>query len=168
MKSQLRRPLVVLFLLLAASQCVVGGFPDPLTRATEGLPRGEFGSHCLASHFAGDLRSADRGGRETAPQLGKTAPQRKADAAQPLVLNAESFRHHVDRFNKDDEELYVNAVPNAAAWEFLKSNIPLFECPDEEIERTYYFRFWTYRKHLKETPDGWVVTEFLLADRRPR
>ena len=85
----------------------------------------------------------------------------RGDAAQPLVLQTESFRHHIDRFNNDDEELYVNAFPNAAAWEFLKSNIPLFECPDEEIERTYYFRFWTYRKHLKTTPDGWVVTEFL-------
>ena len=43
-----------------------------------------------------------------------------SNAAQPFLLDAESFRHHVDRFNKDDEELYVNAVPNAAAWEFLK------------------------------------------------
>jgi len=85
----------------------------------------------------------------------------KADAVQPLVLQAESFRHHVERFNNEDEELYANAFPNAKAWEFLKANIPLFQCPDEDIQRTYYFRFWTYRKHLKRTPDGWVVTEFL-------
>src|SRR5262249_10970554 len=25
----------------------------------------------------------------------------------------------------------------------------------------YYFRWWTYRKHIKETPAGFVVTEFL-------
>ncbi len=84
-----------------------------------------------------------------------------ADAARPLVLQAESFRHHVDRFNNEDEELYVNAFPNADAWEFLKANIPLFECPDKDFERTYYFRWWTYRKHVKETPDGYVITEFL-------
>ena len=88
-------------------------------------------------------------------------PAARADAAQPLVLQAESFRHHVERFNDDDEELYRNAFANAEAWEFLKANIPLFQCPDEDIQRTYYFRFWTYRKHLKKTPDGWVVTEFL-------
>ena len=39
--------------------------------------------------------------------------------------------------------------------------IPLFECPDEDIERTYYFRWWTYRKHFRKTSVGWVVTEFL-------
>ena len=29
------------------------------------------------------------------------------------------------------------------------------------MEQTYYFRWWTYRKHIKNTPDGYVVTEFL-------
>lgn len=86
-----------------------------------------------------------------------------AGAAPPAttVLHAESFRHYIDKFNQDDEELYKNDIPNAEAWEFLKVNIPLFECPDKDIERTYYFRWWTYRKHLKHTPDGWVITEFL-------
>jgi len=77
------------------------------------------------------------------------------------VLKAATFRHYIERFNRDDEELYSNAYPNNKAWEFIEANIPLFECPHEDIERTYYFRFWTYRKHLKNTPDGWVVTEFL-------
>jgi len=77
------------------------------------------------------------------------------------VLQPEAFRHYVDRFNADDEEHYVNAFPNAEAWDFLSENIPLFACPDPDMERTYYFRWWTYRKHLKETPEGWVVTEFL-------
>ena len=85
-----------------------------------------------------------------------------AAAAPPAaVLQAELFRHHVDKFNQEDEELYKNNIPNTEAWAFLKANIPLFECPDEDIQRTYYFRWWTYRKHLKETPDGWVITEFL-------
>ncbi len=39
--------------------------------------------------------------------------------------------------------------------------MPLFECPDEELEKTYYFRWWTYRKQIKKSPDGFVVTEFL-------
>ena len=95
--------------------------------------------------------------------LATAAAARGADAtaaAGPAVLQAEAFRHYVDRFNRDDEELYAN-IPNADAWEFLKANIPLFECPDKDIERTYYFRWWTYRKHVKQTPDGYVITEFL-------
>jgi len=78
----------------------------------------------------------------------------EAEPAKPPVLDAESFRHHVERFNTEDDELYANAFPNDQAWDFLKANIPLFECPDEAIERTFYYRFWTYRKHLKQTPDG--------------
>ncbi|BCX46470.1 coagulation factor 5/8 type domain-containing protein [Haloferula helveola] len=67
---------------------------------------------------------------------------------------------YVERFNREDEELYSN-IPNSEALAFLRKNIPLFECPDEDIERTYYFRWWTYRKHVRKTPEGYVVTEFL-------
>jgi hypothetical protein len=84
-----------------------------------------------------------------------------AQAPQGPVLQADSFRHYIDRFNRDDEELYAQYVPNERAWEFLREEIPLFECPDKDIERTYYFRWWTYRKHLKQTPEGFVITEFL-------
>jgi len=84
-----------------------------------------------------------------------------AEAQGPLVLKTNSFRHYVDAFNKQDEELFVQHIPNAKAWEFLEANIPLFECPDKDFELTYYFRWWTYRKHIKKTPDGFVITEFL-------
>ncbi len=78
-----------------------------------------------------------------------------------LHLQAKTLREYVEAFNATDEELYTNAVSNAQAADFLEKNIPLFECPDADVERTYYFRWWTYRKHLKKTSDGWVVTEFL-------
>ncbi len=84
-----------------------------------------------------------------------------SEGTSAAVLKAESFKHYVDTFNENDEELYVQHVPNQKAWEFLKANVPLFECPDEDLERTYYFRWWTYRKHVKLTPDGFVITEFL-------
>ena len=85
----------------------------------------------------------------------------ESSAAQPPVLKAEAFRHYVDQFNRDDNELYVQHIPNAAAWEFLKSNIPLLDCPDKEIEQIYYFRWWTFRKAIRQTPDGFIITEFL-------
>ncbi len=68
---------------------------------------------------------------------------------------------YVNRFNQSDDELYVQHIPNSSAAEFLKSNIPLFECPDKQLEETYYFRWWTFRKHIKQTPEGFVITEFL-------
>jgi hypothetical protein len=78
-----------------------------------------------------------------------------------FVLKADSFRPVIEEFNKNDHELYQGYYPNTAAWDFLKDNIPLLDCPDQDIQTTYYFRWWTYRKHLKQTPDGFIVDEFL-------
>ena len=77
------------------------------------------------------------------------------------ILTTEKLRSYAERFNSCDEELYPQAVPNGEACAFLARNIPLFECPDAEMEQTYYFRWWTFRKHVKRTPDGYVITEFL-------
>jgi len=90
-------------------------------------------------------------------------PLRAENAPKPAdaVLKAESFRHYIEDFNQNDHELYLRIFPNAAAWDFLKDNIPLLDCPDENIQTTYYFRWWTYRKHLKQTPGGFIVDEFL-------
>ena len=76
------------------------------------------------------------------------------------VLSTEKLAEYVSRFNADDEERFSN-IKNKDAFAFLEQNIPLFECPDEDFQRTYYFRWWTYRKHVKHTPDGYVVTEFM-------
>ena len=45
-----------------------------------------------------------------------------------------------------------------AGW--FEERIPFFECPDADLQQTYYFRWDVFRKHLKQTPDGFVVTEF--------
>ena len=68
---------------------------------------------------------------------------------------------YVTEFNYFDDERYSQEYPNEKAVEFLAANIPLFECPDKELEKTYYFRWWTFRKHIRNTPEGYVVTEFL-------
>jgi hypothetical protein len=77
------------------------------------------------------------------------------------VIDQSKLKNYIERFNADDPEVYPTAVPNAEALEFLSANAPMFDCPDEDIERTYYFRWWTFRKHLRQTPSGWVITEFL-------
>ena len=93
----------------------------------------------------------------TALLLAPLAALHAADAASASAQSgatAESFRHYVEDFNENDNELYKISFPNSAAWEFLKGNIPLLDCPDEDIQKTYYFRRWTYRKHIRQTPGG--------------
>jgi hypothetical protein len=81
--------------------------------------------------------------------------------AKPQILKAATFKYYIDSFNQNDEEIYKQHFTNRESWGFLKENIPFFECPDKELEKTYYFRWWTYRKHIKKTPEGFIVTEFL-------
>ena len=77
-----------------------------------------------------------------------------------LIKDApEVIESYVNQFNREDNELYKQDIPNCGASDFLRKNIPFFECPDKELEKTYYFRWWTYRKHIKKTPDGFVITE---------
>ena len=86
-----------------------------------------------------------------------------AKAASPFAIIPDAkVRGRFDRFSADDEEIYATSISNREATDWARDAVPRFECPDEEIVRTYYFRWWTYRKHLRRTKDGkWVVTEFL-------
>lgn len=89
-----------------------------------------------------------------------------AAAIAAHVVSAETpdtskFEKYTAQFNAADEELVQNLYPNSQAAKFLSENAPVFECPDAELERVYYFRWWTFRKHVKQTPDGYVITEFL-------
>lgn len=56
----------------------------------------------------------------------------------------------------------MQAVPNAESWEWMKANVPLFDCPQQNFEEIYYYRWWTLRKHIKSTPVGFAMTEFLI------
>lgn len=73
----------------------------------------------------------------------------------------EKFHNYIAAFNAGDEELIQQKIPNAQAAEFLQDQIPMLDCPDATLEQTYYFRWWTYRKHIKKTEEGHVITEFL-------
>lgn len=68
---------------------------------------------------------------------------------------------YISAFNETDDELCVQLVSNADAEAFLAEQIPLLDCPDKELEKIYYFRWWTFRKHLKQTEQGHIITEFL-------
>ena len=68
---------------------------------------------------------------------------------------------YVEKFNASDDELFATYIPNSQAVEFMTTHIPRFECPDKQMEEIYYFRWWTFRKHIRQTPDGFIITEFL-------
>lgn len=78
-----------------------------------------------------------------------------------LDTGMDRLRKWVTLFQDADEEIYLTDITNQQAYEWMKEEIPLLECPDEDMERTYYFRWWTYRKHVRKTQDGYVITEFL-------
>ncbi len=80
---------------------------------------------------------------------------------KPVLLKMNDYCHYIDEFNKNDEETIKQIYPNRTAWEFLSHNIPFLDYPDKELERIYYFRWWTFRKHLKQTDEGhFIITEF--------
>ncbi len=89
-------------------------------------------------------------------------PLASAAPSDPMfVLDAQAFRHHVEFFNDMEPENIANYVPNRQSWAWMRDNVPFFECPDKGFEQVYYYRWWTFRKHLKQTSDGFVFTEFL-------
>ncbi|MBE6957068.1 MAG: hypothetical protein E7450_06415 [Ruminococcaceae bacterium] len=71
------------------------------------------------------------------------------------------IEQYVTQFNATDNERYVNHIDNSHAAQWMREEVPLLECPDKDIERAYYFRWWTYRKHIRDTEDGFVISEFL-------
>ena len=48
-------------------------------------------------------------------------------------------------------------------WDWYKAQIPFFECPDEEINTTYYYRWELITKHLTygSPTSGYAFTEFI-------
>lgn len=86
--------------------------------------------------------------------------QKKPEKASPPV-GTELLKQYVEYFNGIDTEKIKNYVPDAEAFDWLARNIPLFSCPDSVIREIYYYRWWTFRKHLVKTPEGFIFTEFI-------
>ena len=104
--------------------------------------------------------------------------------ASAAVLKAQDYKHYVDAFNSMEREAVgevdaegkvvlddkakakyagaTPAIPNAQAWQWMESNVPLFDCPQQNFEQMYYYRWWTLRKHIENTPVGYAMTEFMV------
>ena len=93
---------------------------------------------------------------------GDFAAGKAAALAVPAVLSYDDFAHHARRFNAMEDESIATTIPNAQASDWMQRNIPLFDCPDHDLQELYYYRWWTLRKHIKRTPVGYAMTEFLV------
>lgn len=82
--------------------------------------------------------------------------------ASASFLKFANFKHYVDYFNGMEDENIVTAIPNSQVSEWMEKNIPLFECPQQNFEEMFYYRWWTLRKHIENTPVGYAMTEFLV------
>lgn len=82
--------------------------------------------------------------------------------ATAAFLKYATFSHYADYFNNMEDENIAQAIPNSEASAWMEQNIPLFECPQKNFEEMYYYRWWSLRKHIKNTPAGYGMTEFLV------
>ncbi|MBQ9231539.1 MAG: six-hairpin glycosidase [Prevotella sp.] len=87
---------------------------------------------------------------------------RPVDGRVTAVLDYDDYAHYADHFNTMEDENIVTTIPNAQSSEWMRRNIPLFDCPQENFQEMYYYRWWTLRKHIKRTPVGYGMTEFLV------
>jgi len=78
------------------------------------------------------------------------------------ILDPVNFKHYADLFNRMENENIVTLIPNDKSWDWMKENIPFFECPQDNFEEIYYYRWWTLKKHIIQTPEGFAFTEFLV------
>ncbi|MGC4031276.1 MAG: hypothetical protein QM754_05955 [Tepidisphaeraceae bacterium] len=82
-----------------------------------------------------------------------------------FVLDPSSFAPLAEAYSRAEPEGVVNDVPDAKAAAWLAENCPRFDCPDADIRDVYAYRWWTFRKHIKATPKGRIVTEFITPVR---
>jgi hypothetical protein len=82
----------------------------------------------------------------------------------PAVLKPAEFQHYVSLFEAQEKEAtgtVYNGVAGEDAWTWMQQEIPWFESSDKGFEEMYYFRWYAWKKHLVETPKGYVITEWL-------
>ena len=102
----------------------------------------------------------------SAPGAPRDEPTPTGNAREPegrprAILSPDALHTYVARFNRHDHTHGGQAISNEDAADWMARHVPLLDCPDKDIEEIYHFRWWTPRKHIQQTPDGFVITEFL-------
>jgi hypothetical protein len=82
----------------------------------------------------------------------------------PTVLKPADYRHYVTTFRAQEIEATGKEYPGESgedSWTWMQREIPLFDSSDKAFEEMYYFRWYAWKKHLVETPHGYIITEWL-------
>ena len=108
-----------------------------------------------------DMPRADESNPEASFAIANVL-SRPADDSVTAVLDYDDYAHYAAYFNTMEDENILTTIPNAQSTEWMRRNIPLFDCPQENFKEMYYYRWWTLRKHIKRTPVGYGMTEFLV------
>ncbi len=80
------------------------------------------------------------------------------------VLRPGQFQHYVEMFEAQEREATGTVYAGESkedSWAWMQREIPWFESSDKSFEEMYYFRWYAWKKHLVETPKGFVITEWL-------
>ena len=109
-----------------------------------------------------DMPRADERDPATRWSIARVTTRSQDSDASMSVLKYDDYAHYVDYFNQMEDEHFVTTIPNSQSSEWMRKNIPLFDCPQENFREMYYYRWWTLRKHIKRTPVGYGMTEFLV------
>jgi hypothetical protein len=75
------------------------------------------------------------------------------------LLQPESYHRYFTTF-AEQEHAMLGGAP-AVPWSWFAENIPWLDVPDKDLEQTYYFRWYAFQKHIHQTPDGFIIDEFL-------
>ncbi|MCA9258443.1 MAG: hypothetical protein KDA61_04545, partial [Planctomycetales bacterium] len=117
------------------------------------------------ARFGGALRKIRKAALQASAAVGTgltlavVAGVARAQAAGQL--DESPCARYAANFNAMEDEPVVNAISNAEAAAWMASQIPLLDVPAKSLEETYYYRWWSFRKHIKRTPQGRVITEFI-------
>ena len=126
-----------LCILLAASAQTIACAQEPASRPSQ--------------------RVTSTGASQDSASLATGQPRTTAHATKP-----DEFHRPLDK----QQQLHAQSFWDNRDWDWYIQNIPFFECPDEDITTTYYYRWELLTKHLTygSPNSGYSFTEFI--DRR--
>ncbi len=92
------------------------------------------------------------------PHVAAAQAQRPIEPRKEL-LHPDAFRHYFVEFEQQERAFLNDNPPNE--WPWMTRNIPWLDVPDKNLEEIYYFRWYSFQKHIRLTPDGYIIDEFL-------
>ena len=83
----------------------------------------------------------------------------RAHNGDSFVLQPDRFHHYTEEFVRQEKE--ATGKDAADPWPWMLANIPWFESSDPHFQEIYYFRWYSFQKHIVPTPRGPVISEFI-------